>query len=177
MYNAKLLTSNSVRTGKGRLSYVHLDKPFAQNPNDTPKYSLAFIFDKDDKQAKKIIDAAIEAAEQKGVEKFGKAFKNIHNPINDGDSKDDEAYAGQYYINAKNTRRPGLFGADREDIDAEDIYSGCYARCVLQFYPYSRNGNNGVAASLTSVQFLEDGEAFAGGRASANDFADDDMLD
>ena len=173
-YVAKLLSSTSARTGKGLISYAHIDKAYAQNPNDEPKFSLSFIFDKSDTKAKKVLDQAIEAAEQKGVEKFGKSFKNVHLPINDGDEKDDDAYQGKWYINAKNTRRPGVYDADREEMDPEDIYSGCYARIVVDFFPYCRNGNSGVAASLKSIQFLEDGEPLAGGRATAADFADDD---
>ncbi len=170
---AKLLAPTSARTGRGRLSYVHLDKAHAQNPNDEPKFSLSFLFPKDDKKALSVLEEAIDNATQKGVEKFGKAFKNIRTPINDGDQKEDDAYEGMFYINAKNSRRPAVYDENRDEMEAEDIYSGCYGRCVIDFYPYSRNGNNGVAASLKSVQFLGDGEAFAGsGRASADDFAD-----
>lgn len=177
---AKLLgdaNSTTARTGKGRLGYVHVDKPFAQNPNDEGKYSLCFMFSKDDKQAKKVLDAAIENAEQRGVEKFGKSFKNVHNPINDGDDKDDEIYENMYYINAKNSRHVPCYDQDREEMEPEDVYSGCEGRIVVQFYPYSRNGNNGVAASLQSIQFLGDAEPFAGRRASASDFEDDEDED
>lgn len=174
---AKLLgesDSTTARTGRGRLGYVHVDKPFSTKPNEEGKYSLCFMFSKDDKQAKKVLDQAIENAEQRGVEKFGKAFKNVRNPINDGDEKDDEIYENMYYINAKNSRKVACYDQDREEMEPEDIYSGCVGRCVIQFYPYSSNGNVGVAASLQSVQFLGDGEPFAGRRASASDFEDDE---
>ena len=185
-YTAIMLEKQSdrtVRTGLGRFAYVHLDEAYAQNPGDKPKYSLTFMFDKIDKQAKKVYEEAIENATQLGIEKFGKNFngKKFHNPINDGDEKEDEEYEGMYYMNIKNTRRPVCYDQKREEMSGEDIYSGCYGRCVVEFYPYSRSGNTGVAASLKSVQFLGEGEPLSGGvKSTAADFDDDDedgMLD
>ncbi len=188
-YTAIILSKQSdrtVRTGVGRFAYVHLDEAYAQNPQDKPKYSLTFMFDKNDKQALKVLEEAIENATQKGIEKFGKSFngKKFHNPINDGDEKEDEEYEGFYYMNIKNTHRPVCYDQKREEMSAEDIYSGCYGRCVVEFYPFNRAGNTGVAASLKSVQFLGDGKPLAGGvKSTAEDFdddndgADDGMLD
>ena len=185
-YTAIILKKQSdrtVRTGIGRFAYVHLDEAYAQNRGDKPKFSLNFLFHETDTQALKLYEEAIENATQKGIDKFGKTFngKKFHDPINDGDEKEIEEYEGMYYMNIKNTRRPVCYDAKREEMSAEDIYSGCFGRCVVEFYPYSRSGNTGVAVSLKSVQFLGDGEPLSGGmRSTADDFADDDddgMLD
>ena len=163
-------TSTTVRTGKGRVNYPYLAQPHAYNAKDREVYSMTFLFDKNDQHSKDILDKAIKNAVDKGIERYGPQFTNIRNPINDGDDKGDESYHDQWYINAKNPRRPAIYDENREEMDPEDIYSGCYVRCVMEFYPYSFTGNNGIAASLRSVQFLEDGNLlYVIPRSSADD--------
>ena len=53
------------------------------------------------------------------------------------------------------------------------MYSGCYGRASINFYPYSVNGNKGVGVGLNNVQKLTDGERLGGSRATAeSDFGD-----
>ena len=54
-------SNRTVRTGLGRFAYVHLDEAYAQNPGDKAKFSLTFMFDKTDKQARKVYEEALEA--------------------------------------------------------------------------------------------------------------------
>ena len=77
-------------------------------------------------------------------------------------------------MTAKSTSRPGVVDADKiEILDAEEVYSGCYGRASITFYPYNTS-SNGIAAALNNIQKLEDGERLGGSRASAEeDFADD----
>ena len=180
-YLAKLITqkeenedtSTIVRTGKGRVNYPHLAVPYAFNLNSRKSFSICFLFPKEDTASKDILDKAIKNAVANGVEKYGPQFTAFRNPINDGDAKDDESYYDHWYINAKNPHRPAIYDENRVEMDPEDIYSGCYVRCVIEFYPYSFNGNNGIAASLKSVQFLEDGDLlYAARTSSADDYAD-----
>ena len=58
-------------------------------------------------------------------------------------------------------------------LDQEEIYSGCYCRFSLMFYPFSTNGNNGVAVGLNNLQKVSDGERLAGGSKAEDDFNDD----
>ena len=46
------------------------------------------------------------------------------------------------------------------------IYSGCDLRASINIYPFNANGNRGVAAGLSNIQFVKDGERLSG-RASA----------
>jgi len=41
------------------------------------------------------------------------------------------------------------------------------------FYPFSTNGNNGVAVGLNNLQKVSDGERLAGGSKAEDDFNDD----
>ena len=105
--------------------------------------------------------------------------KNL--PLNDGDKKrpNDPAYAGSYYINAKNSEQPKLFGMDGEEVmSRSELYSGCYARCKVTFYCYNRNGNKGIACSLLGLRKAADGKPLGGSICTADDFdVDEDYED
>ena len=58
-------------------------------------------------------------------------------------------------------------------MDREEVYSGCYCRFSVNFYPFSASGNNGVAVGLNNVQKVGDGERLAGRSRAEDDFADD----
>jgi len=66
-------------------------------------------------------------------------------------------------------------------LDETEVYSGCYGRASVNFFPYSHKGNRGVACGLNNVQKLADGESL-GGRSRAEDDFDavyddiDDLL-
>lgn len=169
---------------RGRLSYSHIDKPYASNGGD-PKYSASLIIDKSDTKTIDAINAAVEAAVQRGVAKFGSGFEKgtLKRPLRDGDAeRDDEAYSGAYFVNANSKIAPKIVDRDLQPIfDPDEVYSGCYVRLSLTFYPFSANGNKGVACGLGNVQKIKDGEHLGGRSSAEQDFAtglddDDDFL-
>lgn len=174
-YKAKKLDGNRVVTGKVRLSYAHLFEPHSIEGNE-PKYSVSIIIPKSDTTTIKLIQAVINEAKEEGKSKKwkGKVPSNLKTPLRDGDEDrpDDAAYADSYFINANSKKKPGLVDLyGNKNMTEEDIYSGCYARVSINFYPYSAAGNNGVAAGLQNVQKLEDGESLGGsGRSVDADF-------
>ena len=156
--------------GPCRLSYTHL---FAKhNPNGDAsdgKYQTNVLIPKSEKETVKAINAAIEAAKQQGiVSKWGgKTPKKLALPLNDGDEKDDALYEDNFFVNAKCSTRPGIVDRNRTPIvDEEEIYSGVWAIVSVTFFPYSTNGNNGVACGLNNVMKYKDDEKL-GGRVSA----------
>ena len=95
--------------------------------------------------------------------------------MRDGDAErpDDEAFSGCYFLNANANRAPGIVDLARNPIlDREEVYSGCYCRFSVNFYPFSASGNNGVAVGLNNVQKVADGERLAGGSRAEDDFND-----
>ncbi|TCL35623.1 uncharacterized protein DUF2815 [Anaerospora hongkongensis] len=175
--------STKVITGKVRLSFVALFTPSSIDGGDE-KFSAVLMIPKDDKNTLKMIKAAVDAAKESGKSKKwgGKIPPSLDLPLHDGDTeKDLEKYpefAGHYYVNAKSNTKPEIVkpigkGADgkmkfQEITDTTEVYSGCYARVSLNFYPFDKKGNKGVAAGLNSVVKVQDGE-FLGGRSSAQD--------
>lgn len=181
--------STKVITGKVRLSYVHIFEAQSIDGGDE-KFSCAILIPKTDKETLRKIKAATDAAKELGKGKWGgKIPANCKTPLRDGDEErpDDEAYAGHYFLNATSKNKPGIAkpigkGADgktkfQEITDTTEVYSGCYAKVSINFYPFDAKGNRGVAAGLNNVVKVQDGE-FLGGRANVQDeFAEEDFED
>ena len=167
--------STKVVTGEVRFSYAHVFEP-ASIEGSEPKYSVSILIDKNDKKTLSRVEAAIEAAKQAGLSKFGgKIPANLKLPLRDGDTEreDDEVYAGKYFINANAKTKPGILDKGGNPIiDTTEFYSGCYGHASITFYAFNTSGNKGIACGLNNLMKTRDGEML-GGRASAeDDFAD-----
>lgn len=170
-------SATKVITGKCRLSYAHVWEPSRMDEDDPLKYSACIIIPKSDKATLAKIRAAVESATDEGVKSKwkGKAPSNLKLPLRDGDEErpEDEAFVGAYFLNANSKRQPGIIDLTRQAIlDAEEVYSGCYCRFSLNFYPFSGK-QNGVAVGLNNIQKVQDGEPLAGRSRAEDDFDDD----
>ena len=182
MSTAKKATTKVV-TGIVRLSYANVWEPASIN-GSKPKYSVSLIIPKGDTKTIADINAAIDAAIQEGVAKFGGKIPNkaaLKLPLRDGDiERDDEAYKGSYFVNANSTTAPEVVDRSLQRIlDRNEVYSGCYARVSINFYAFNSNGNRGIACGLGNIQKVRDGEPLGGKTSAADDFAtdlDDDFL-
>lgn len=131
------------------------------------------------------LDAMIEVANEtwkgKGKEMLA-SLEASKKTLRDGNkrvNKSGEPYAdyvGLLYFSAKNKKQPALFTRDRQAITSDDgtLYSGCYVTAVIDVYGVADPKKKGVHGALMGVQFLKDGEAFAGAgsRADESDFDD-----
>ena len=173
-----------VITGKNtRLSYFHGWEPTSIN-GGPERYSVSVLIPKDDKETVKAINDAVDAAIEEGIAKFGGKKPNkaaIKLPLRDGDTeREDEAYAGHWFINANSKTAPQIVDkAVKPILDRDEVYSGCYARVSLNFYAFNSNGNKGIACGLGNIQKIRDGESLGGRSSAADDFSteeDDDFL-
>lgn len=173
------LTETKVVFGPCRLSYTHLfEKHSFDGDNENGKYSTNILIPKSEKETVRAINAAIEEAKKSAiVSKWqGKCPKDLPSPLLDGDEKDDEVYAGHWYLNAKCSTRPGVVDRNKAPItDEEEIYSGVWAIVSVTFFGYNVNVKKGISCGLNNVMKFKDDEHL-GGRASAqNDFGDISM--
>lgn len=157
-----------------RLSYFNGWEPVSIN-GGAEKYSVSVLIPKTDKETINAINAAVDAAIEEGISKFGGKKPNkasIKLPLRDGDvERDDEAYKGHYFVNANSITPPQIVDkAVRPILDRNEVYSGCYARVSLNFYAFNSNGNKGVACGLGNIQKIKDGEPLAGRNNAADDF-------
>lgn len=178
------VSKTKVITGKNtRLSYFHGWEPTSIN-GGPERYSVSVLIPKDDKKTVKAINDAVDAAIEEGIAKFGgkkpnKAATKL--PLRDGDTeREDEAYAGHWFINANSKTAPQIVDkAVKPILDRDEVYSGCYARVSLNFYAFNSNGNKGIACGLGNIQKIRDGESLGGRSSAADDFSteeDDDFL-
>lgn len=160
MATKRELTATEVITGKVRLSYVHLIEPKAFEEGDPEKYSCVILVPKSDTATVKAINQAIEAAKKEGESKL-KGKRNIKTPLRDGDDdSDQEAYEGHWFFSASSNAQPTMLDAKGGELfDKRDIYSGCYAQCIVKFYAFDKK-SYGIAAAINAVKFVADGEPF-----------------
>lgn len=160
-----------------RLSYTHLDKPYASQPGQEPKYSCTILVPKAGPNKAKM-DAAIPVAVQKAVEKFGKAFPpqpkiSVHD--GDGPRPSDgqpfgEECRGCWVFTAASKQPVSVVDLNLQPIlDATAIYSGMYANVGVTFFGYFAPQNKGIGVALDNVQKVSDGDPLGGQRASAED--------
>ena len=175
--------STKVVTGKVRFSYVNIFKSRAFQADQDAKFSICLLIPKEDKATIRKIRAAVDEAFQEGISSKwnGKKPANVKLPLRDGDEeRADEApeYEGMMFLNANSTQKPGIVDKDLNEIlDPDEVYSGCWGRASINFYPFSVNGNKGIGVGLNNVQKLKDGEHLGAARASAESDFDDDFED
>lgn len=168
-----------------RFSYAHVWEPSAIGEGTDKKYSVSLIISKDNVEAKKLIDAAIEHLQNEVKAKNkGKLPPKFKLPLRDGDEErpEDDAYANSWFVNASSKTKPGVVNKAKEPItDQDKFYSGCYGHASVNFYAFDVNGNKGIACGLNNLMKTREGDALAGKASAEQDFADieeveDDLL-
>ena len=78
------------------------------------------------------------------------------------------------FLNCNSNQKPGIVDKDLNEIlDPDEVYSGCWGRASINFFPFNTNGNKGVGVGLNNIQKLKDDEPLGAARASAeSDFGD-----
>lgn len=162
-----------VITGKVRLSYVNVFEL-----NDKGKYSVCLLIPKSDKATlDKIKNATdlVKADSKSATIWGGKHLASFKSPLRDGDTERDTQkspeYKGHYFINCNTNQKPDVVDQVMNPImDKSEVYSGCYGRASINFFPFNVDGNKGIACGLNNVQKLADGERFGGGSRASDDF-------
>lgn len=168
----------NVTTGEVRLSFVHLFKPYAYQPGQEEKYSTTILLPKSDTQTKARIDAAIQAAKDRGAaDKWNGVIPPvIPNPIWDGDGvkQDGTPFGaeckGHWVFTARTSIDYPPEVVDQNGnpvINHSDVYSGCYVLVNVEFWPYNFNGKKGIGCSLGPVKKVRDGEPLGGSAPTA----------
>lgn len=170
--------NTKVVTGLVRFSYVNIFNKRSFDPSQDEKFSMSILIPKKDKATLKKIKSAVDNAKELGKQKWGgKVPSNLKTPLRDGDEeRADEAaeYTDMYFLNATSNIKPGIVDKNcNEILDNTEVYSGCWGRVSINFYPFNSNGNKGIAVGLQNVQKLKDDEPLGFAAASAeSDFND-----
>ena len=178
MSESKKPSPTKVLTGVVRLSYAHIWKARPSLTAGGPdKFSTAILIPKTDKETIAKIKAAVAAASELGKANYwgGKLPPNLKTPLRDGDAErpDDPVYKGHMFLNAASSDQPGIVDRQKNEImDQSEVYSGCYARVVLNMFPFSMGGNKGIGAGLQHIMKWVDGPRLSGRSTAEEDFAE-----
>ena len=141
------------------IAYPHLFEPWARD-GQMPRYSAVFLVDRSDHENIEAIEAAIQAAIEKGMQRYaGFDPATCRRPLREGSESLMRFMENCLAINARSRRQPGVVDdMVRYITDPEGIWSGCIVNASLDFYPWYRNGECGVAAGLGNVQLVSQEE-------------------
>jgi hypothetical protein len=167
-------TNVLVKIKGARLSFPFLFTPRPPNPADgpgkKPKYEANLILNK-------VKDAAVIRDIQDAVAKCKmdpliKGKKCRHECLRDGSEMDYEGYGdGVMFLVVKSDRRPAVVDRDLTPLTESDgkPYAGCYVNSTATLFPYlHKTGGAGVSADLRTIQFVKDGDPFAGKSVDAS---------
>lgn len=168
----------NVKLNEVRLSYVHILKPYTNDPTQPAKYSATILLSKDDKAGMAALNEAINAAKEQGKAKCwnGTIPTGVNVPIHNGDGNTagGKPYGPEckncYVFTASKSADYPVQVVDRKLApisSPSEIYSGIYANVYLSVFPYRRNGRNGIGFGIEAVQKTRDGEAFGGATVNA----------
>lgn len=170
-----------------RLSFPDLHtpgQPPANSQDKTPKYGGQFIFAKDSEAYKVAFAEFCRVAQEKfganwqtvvaALAKDKKALRDGNfNLAKDGTVRD--GYKDMFYIVARNKAKPAIVDQRVQPLTADSgkPYGGCYVNAKVEFYAMDKPGfGKSINATLKAVQFVRDGQAFAGGPGTADGFED-----
>lgn len=169
-----------IKLSNVRLAFPVLFDPKTVNGEGEPAFSASFLIDPADPQVKGINAAIEQVAKDKWGAKADQILKQMRAQdktcLHDGDLKSNyDGFPGNLYISARSKTRPLVIGTDRAPLVQADgkPYAGCYVNVSIELWPQDNNYGKRVNASLRGVQFLRDGDAFAGGGAASADEFDD----
>lgn len=163
-----------------RLAFPAIFEAKTVNGEGEPAFSASFLIPKDHPAVEQL-KAAMEAiGKEKWAAKWPAVKKELEGKdrtaLHDGDMK--AAYAGfegNLYVSARNKTRPLVIDKDRAPLSAADgkPYAGCYVNASVELWAQDNNYGKRINATLRGVQFVRDGDAFAGGTPADVDEFDD----
>lgn len=153
------LTINNVR-----FMYNFVFEPRLNKMNGKEEFFVRVLVPKSDKDTLKVIsDTILEVAKGKWGAKAEQVLKSCRSPLMDGDARDDDAYKGMYYFNAKSDRKPNVVDKCCNPImDKDEFYSGCWGAFNGNVWAYDNSYGKGISISLQNVMKTKDGEHLAG---------------
>ena len=163
-----------------RIAFPALFEAKAQSNDKTakPKFNASFILAKNNPAIAAIYAAMEKAAVAKWGAKAADIVKGLKASdklaLHDGDAKTQyQGFAGNLYVSASSSARPLVIDRDRSMLTEADgkPYAGSYVNARVQIWAQDNQFGKRINAQVLGVQFVRDGERFAGGAvASADDF-------
>jgi len=164
-----------------RLAFPNLWKASAPKGGGEEAFSASFLAPPAHKQIAEIKKVMLALAKEKWGAKGDATYKALEASgklaLHDGDTKGEyEGFPGNLFVSTRSKTRPTVFDGQRQELTQADgkPYSGCYVNASIELWAQDNSFGKRINAQLRGVQFLRDGDAFAGGGtpADADDFDD-----
>lgn len=138
-----------------------------------PQHSVTFILDRNNPQARAVIEAEEErvAKEKWGAKAdaiLAEIRANNRGAIKKGELKASyDGFPGNDFIACNNKTRPTIVNIDGSQLSARDgvVYAGCYSIGHITLWAQDNAYGKRINANVTGLQFTRDGDAFGGGAA------------
>lgn len=173
-----------IKLNNVRLAFPVLFEAKTVNGEGKPAFSASFLIDPADPQVKALNQAIEQVAKDKWGAKAEAVLKQMRAQdkvaLHDGDLKSAyDGFPGNLYVSARSSTRPLVIDRDKSPLAEADgkPYAGCYVNASVELWAQDNNYGKRVNASLRGVQFLNDGDAFAGGGGAANEDEFDDIAE
>lgn len=160
-----------------RLAFCNIFVPTTVNGEGEPAYNVACLFDRKSPNAALMEEAILATAKAKWPTDYKELLPQLKKKdkvcLKDGDDKEYDGYAGNFYVPTRSDTRPTVLDRDKTPLTKDDgkPYSGCYANVVIEVWAQDNKYGKRINAQLKGVQFVKDGDAFGGSApASADDF-------
>ena len=162
-----------------RLAFPNLFEARAFNEG-SPRFSASFIFEKGH-PSEQVVRTSIEVV---GAEKWGSKWPSVRNELeskdrttlHEGSSKASYAgFDGNLFVTASSKNAPLVIDGRKQLLTQADgrPYAGCFVNAHVDIWAQDNAYGKRINASLRGVQFVRDGDAFAGGgSATPSDFDD-----
>lgn len=169
----------TIRIDGGRLSFPHLDKPWAKptkaNPDPKLVYSGSVILDK--KEYRQVKDALVKHNEQLMKEAKIEFVKADAKYIVDGNETGRAENADSWVVRFREDRKPFVKGLKNENLSEAAIKQQLYGGCVVSVLirPWAQNSadwGKRLNCGFSSVRLMGAGEAFGEGGIGEEDVTD-----
>lgn len=180
---AKAVTSEKIVLTNVRLAFPNLDKPttVGKDPTETPKYRASFLLDPSNKDHAALIAKIGSEAKRIAAQFWDNTIpKSLEKCFGQGNDLDKvyNGYEDMVYVKANSATRIPIVGrtkgadgkfAPLAPGDAQWPYGGCYVNASITLWTQESHGRKAINGNLLAIQFVKDGEAFAGGKAADPD--------
>lgn len=181
----KSITSEKVRFKNVRIAFVNLDKPTKFDPKksdeeEAPKYRLQVLLDPTNAEHAQQIEFMLSEGKRIATEFWdGAVPKSLEKCFGKGDDLDKvyAGYAGMVYCKLANRSLPPIVGTKKvngafvqlQPNDKEFPYAGCYANVTATLWTQDSHGRKAINGNLLAIQFVREGERFAGANVANAD--------
>lgn len=180
------VSSEKLVTPIFRVSYPVLKEPRgfrgADGMETNPQYSVMAVWDPKDfsspveqkrwAQLRSELDRIAKTAFKLPFEKLPASIKR---GLREGLERPDDVGEDKFFasLSARPAYPPGVVDRNKEPLDPEEVYAGCFARATIVLYSFDNVGK-GIGIGLRNIQKTADGPRLDGQVSAAEDFKDED---